>query len=98
MSVTIISFSLLTSPPKEKLAALVPKMYFHEEMQYPFFGVLATFTFSTHFSSTIRKNIKQPYETPGNVLIFIVFELQMKIEISNPLSSPVDEAYRCYIV
>ena len=35
MSVTIISFSLLSSPPKEMLAALVPKIYFHEEMQLP---------------------------------------------------------------
>jgi len=35
MSVTIISFSLLSSPPKEMLACLVPMIYFHEEMQLP---------------------------------------------------------------
>jgi hypothetical protein len=54
--------------------------------------------FNTYISSTIRENIKQPYKTPGNVLIFIVFKLQMKIKIPNPLSSLVDEVYRCYIV
>ena len=46
----------------------------------------------------IRENIKQPYETPGNILIFIFFELQMNIDIPNTSSSPVDEAYCCYIV
>ena len=30
--------------------------------------------------------------------MIIFFELQMKIEIPNPLSSPVNEAYCCYKV
>lgn len=74
MSVTIISFSLLSSPPEEMLEALVPKMHFHEEVQLP----LLTFLRLTRFQHIFFKynNRKQPYETPGNILIFIFFELK----------------------
>ena len=59
MSVTIISFSLLSSPPKEMLAALVPKIYFHEEIQLP----LLKFLRLTRFQHIYFKHNERKYLT-----------------------------------